>query len=203
MANREPSWIAFSRSVRIAEGCPREVAAAVKTLVDSDREASVLVFDALTSDPVEIDLRGTPGDVLARLPMSEEALPSVVDPLPEPAARAVGRPRLGVAAREVTLLPRHWDWLARQPGGASVALRKLVEQALRTHADADRVRQARESTYRFMTAMAGNEPHHEEAVRALFAGNLEAFAQMVAAWPADVRQHTLTLAEATRPLEQG
>lgn len=203
MADRDPSWIAFSRSERIAEGRPREVAAAVKTLVDADREASVLVFDAQTSEPVEIDLRGGLDDVLARLPAAEDVPLPAADPKPGPAARTVGRPRLGVAAREVTLLPRHWDWLARQPGGASVALRKLVEQALHTHADADRVRQARESTYRFMTAIAGNEPHHEEAVRALFAGNLDAFAQMVAAWPADVRQHTLTLAETTRPLEQG
>lgn len=201
MADRDPSWVAFSRSERIAEGRPREVAAAVKTRVDADQEASVLVFDAQTSEPVEIDLRGGLDDVLARLPAAEEVPFPAADPMPWPAVRTVGRPRLGVAAREVTLLPRHWDWLARQPGGASVALRKLVEQALHTHADADRVRQARESTYRFMTAMAGNEPHHEEAVRALFAGNLDAFAQMVAAWPADVRQHTLALAEATRPPE--
>jgi hypothetical protein len=201
MDDRDPSWIAFSRSERIAEGRPCQVAAAVKALVDADREASVLVFDAQTSEPVEIDLRGGLDDVLARLPAAEDVPLPAADPTPGPAARTVGRPRLGVAAREVTLLPRHWDWLARQPGGSSVALRKLVEQALRTHADADRVRQARESTYRFMTAMAGNEPHHEEAVRALFAGNLDAFAQMVAAWPADVRQHTLALAEATRPLE--
>lgn len=198
MTNREPCWIAFSGPVRIAEGRPHEVAVAVRKFVDADREASVLVFDSLTSEPVEIDLRGGLDDVLARLPVAEETL---TNSLPASATRTVGRPRLGVAAREVTLLPRHWDWLAQQPGGASVALRKLVEQALRTHADADRVRQARESTYRFMTAMAGNEPHHEEAVRALFAGNLETFAGLVAAWPTDVREHVLTLANATLPAE--
>ncbi len=72
--------------------------------------------------------------------------------------RGRGRPKLGVVAREVTLLPRHWDWLNAQPGGASVALRKLVEQARRANGDADRARAAREAAYHFMSAMAGDLP---------------------------------------------
>jgi hypothetical protein len=97
-------------------------------------------------------------------------------------------------AREVTLLPRHWDWLATQPGGASVALRKLVEEARRTNRGKDRVRLAKEAAYRFMSTLAGNEPGFEEAVRALFAGSEERFGSLVKNWPVDVANHAKKLA---------
>lgn len=117
--------------------------------------------------------------------------------------RRPGRPKLGVVAREVTLLPRHWQWLNGQPGGASVALRKLVDEARRVNAGKDLVRQARESAFRFMSAMAGNEPRFEEAIRSLFAGNAERFHEMIAAWPVDVRDHAEKLAAASfaKPLK--
>ena len=76
-----------------------------------------------------------------------------------------------MVAREVTLLPRHWEWLAQQSGGASVALRRLVDQARRGTEDKDRIRRAQEAAYRFMSAMAGNRPNFEDAIRALFAGD--------------------------------
>ena len=186
-----PSWIAFAQSTRLASGSPHEVAAAVKTFVDAHLETSVLVFDAMNSEPVEIDLRGSLPEVIARLPDSSSDCAT-----PTPPARTPGRPKLGVTAREVTLLPRHWEWLAAQPGGASVALRKLVEQALRSNSAADRIRKAREAAYRFMTAIAGNEAGHEEAVRALFAGDLEKLAALVEPWPVDIRDHVLMLAKA-------
>jgi hypothetical protein len=100
-----------------------------------------------------------------------------------------------VVAREVTLLPRHWDWLAQQPGGASVALRKLVDAARRTGEDGQQRRQAQEAAYRFMSAMAGDKPHYEDAIRALFANDPARFEKLIAAWPADVRVHALVLAE--------
>ena len=134
-----------------------------------------------------MDFRGTPADVARRL---VPAPPEAEEP------RGPGRPRLGVVAREVTLLPRHWDWLNSQPGGASVALRKLVEEARRTYADRDRIRLAQESAYRFMSAMAGNEPGFEEAARALFAGNPKRFDEMSAKWPKDVAAHAQRLASA-------
>ena len=108
--------------------------------------------------------------------------------------RGRGRPRLGVVAREVTLLPRHWDWLNSQPGGASVALRKLVDQARRTSGDADRIRAAQEAAYRFMSAVAGNFPGFEEALRALFAYDRRRFSDLVAKWPEDVRDYAIRLA---------
>lgn len=177
--------IAFTGGERIAQGTLVEVAAAVKRYIDGDGGAAVVVLDAVSSAPVELDLRGTVEDVVARL-----ALPA---PASEP-PRAPGRPRLGVVAREVTLLPRHWEWLATQPGGASVTLRKLVERARVERSEDDRIRAAREAAYRFMTVTAGDEPGYEEATRALFAGDRERFELMTGRWPADVREHARGLA---------
>ncbi|WP_107313666.1 DUF2239 family protein, partial [Burkholderia metallica] len=113
--------------------------------------------------------------------------------------RGRGRPKLGVVSREVTLLPRHWEWLAAQPGGASVALRKLVEDARRTHAAADRLRDAQTRAYHFMSAMAGDLPGFEEAARALYANDPARLAELVAGWPEDVRDHALALARGDLP----
>jgi hypothetical protein len=176
---------------RIAAGDLRAVARAAKELLERRNDASILVFDGSTSNPIDIDFRGSVEDVLARLPEIAAARAEAVPP----ASRGPGRPKLGVVAREITLLPRHWDWLAQQSGGASVAIRKLVEEARRSGEDKDRVRQAQEAAYRFMSAMAGNAPHFEAAIRALFADDAAGFEKLIAEWPADVRDHALRLAE--------
>ncbi|MES2484297.1 MAG: DUF2239 family protein [Pseudomonadota bacterium] len=191
--NPSPLWIAFAGPSQIALGDPKAVAARVKQQADHHPENTLAVFDAITSWPVEIDLRGSIDDVLARLPTTSPDSSPAAAPAQE-APRGPGRPRLGVVAREVTLLPRHWDWLALQSGGASVALRKLVEAAQRASAASDRRRVATESAYRFMHAMAGNEAGFEDASRALFAGDLVRLRREVAAWPPDVRRHLLALA---------
>lgn len=193
----QTSWIAFSKSKCIASGTPREVAADVKRFVDSQSTGIVLVFDAKTSLSVEIDLRGSLPAVLKRLPATKAQEPSPDNASPVSSERTAGRPRLGVTAREVTLLPRHWEWLSTQPGGASVALRKLVEHALRTSKEVDRLRQAQEAAYRFMNVMAGDSPGFEEASRALFANDIGRLQQFVSKWPRDVRNHVLFLADAT------
>jgi hypothetical protein len=108
--------------------------------------------------------------------------------------RGPGRPKLGVVAREVTLLPRHWEWLNAQPGGASVALRKLVEEARRGNESKDRMRQAQDALYRFMSTLAGDEAGFEEASRALFAGDRKLFMALIQLWPKDVRSHAERLA---------
>jgi hypothetical protein len=152
----------------------------------------VLVFDDTTSESIELDLRGTVEEVARRLAAQAPAA-RPPEPAPEE-ARGPGRPKLGVVAREITLLPRHWEWLARQPGGASVTLRKLVEEARKAGAGKERVRQAQDAAYRFMSVMAGDRPGFEEATRALFAGKQGRFEELVEGWPADVREHARKLA---------
>ena len=166
---------AFAGHRLLARGPAAEVVAAVKVATDAGE--TVLTFDAASGRVVDLDLRGDVAAVLARL-----------TPAPETEKRGPGRPKLGVTAREVTLLPRHWDWLAGQPGGASVALRKLVEGALREAEGPDRARGAKEATYRFMTAIAGDLPDYEEATRMLFAGDWTAFDAAVEGWPEGVRE---------------
>jgi len=175
---------AFRGTQRLAGGDLPEVALQAKAAID--RGEQVLIFDDATSEPIEVDFRGTAEDVRKRLTRAGEP--------PDAAPRGPGRPKLGVVAREVTLLPRHWEWLSGQPGGASVALRKLVEEARRANAGKDRVRQSQEAAYRFMSAMAGNEPGFEEAARALFADNGERFDELIEPWPRDVRDHAEKLA---------
>jgi hypothetical protein len=182
------SFIAFAGDRCIASGDLGAVARAAKATLDRHKDAQILVFDD-DSGPIDLDLRGSVEDVLARLPEMPEA--SAVEAV-APAPRGPGRPKLGVVAREITLLPRHWEWLARQPGGASVALRKLVDEARR--ANKDRVRQAQETAYRFIAAMGENKPHYEEVARALFAGDAGRFETWTTSWPADVRDHARALA---------
>ena len=179
--------IAFAGTRRLASGALSDVAITLKQALDAGEAAPVLIFDTVTSRPVEVDLRGTTDEVLARIAPTSE---------PEDAARGRGRPKLGVTAREVTLLPRHWDWLSSQPGGASATLRRLVEDARKTAPTGGSVREVREAVYRFATAMAGNAPGYEEAMRALFAGDAARFEAETAGWPGDVRDHARTLAKA-------
>jgi len=193
--NPQPSFIAFAGSQQVACGGLLHVALKAQEVTQADCREAVLIFEETTSRAVELDLRGSPEELTERLAVeaAETAQPDEVA-LPYEPARKPGRPKLGVVPREVTLLPRHWDWLATQPGGASVALRKLVEVARRANQDKDRLRLAREAAYRFMSAMAGNEPGFEEAARALFGGDLERFAKLVEPWPIDVGNHAKRLA---------
>jgi uncharacterized protein len=190
----DAACIAFEGDRCFASGDLRDVARAAKEILDRDKDASILVFDGRTGGPIEIDFRGSIDDVLARLPDAPGALAAEV--AAQPAPRGPGRPKLGVVAREVTLLPRHWEWLAQQSGGASVALRRLVEEARRANKDKDRIRHARETAYRFIAAMAENKPHYEEVARALFSGDAGRFEAWTASWPADVRDHARRLAAA-------
>lgn len=187
--------VAFEGSRLVASGTPAQVALKAKEVIDRGERAAVVIFDQQTSELIEVDFRGSASDVLGRLSAGAEQTEPDRQQSSEP--RRPGRPKLGVVPREVTLLPRHWQWLNCQPGGASVALRKLVDEARRVNAGKDRVRQAREAAYRFLSAMAGNEPRFEEAIRALFAGNAGRFHEMAAEWPVDVRDHAIKLAAAS------
>ena len=186
MSKRTLRCTAFVGTEMVTSGPLENVALALTERLRRDPTVQPLVFEDETARPIDLDLRGTDEAVVRRLDDS-----AVQDP--KAPARAPGRPKLGVVAREVTLLPRHWDWLNSQPGGASVALRRLVDQARHANPVAERVRRAREATYRFMAALAGNEPGYEEATRALFAGDSTRYHALIAGWPAGVRQYARLL----------
>jgi hypothetical protein len=197
-------YTAFHGHRRLASGPLHEVALAVKNATESGDDDSIFIYDDATGRMIDVDTRGSAEEVVARLTppvvgLEQEPAPArgEVDPT-DGELRGRGRPKLGVVAREVTLLPRHWDWLGIQPGGASVALRKLVEEARRTSGDRDRTRAAQEAAYHFMSMIAGDLPQFEEATRALFAYERRRFSDLVANWPEDVRDHAIKLAFADR-----
>lgn len=182
---------AFAGFQRIASGPRRELLVQLRA---APQPADILlrIFNDANGERLDLDLRpdavDAPDDTPPDLPAAEHEAP---------VTRPVGRPRLGVVAREVTLLPRHWEWLSRQSGGASVALRKLVEEASKANEARDAVRASREAAYRFMAEIAGDLPGFEEATRALFAGDRLRFASLVEPWPDDVRTYLAALAAAS------
>lgn len=189
-----PPFSAFAGPKLLASGPLAEVAIAIKIATGAIADP-IIIFDNATGRSLDLDLRGSHREIIARLPQPPTTEPDTEAPT-EPRGR--GRPKLGVVAREVTLLPRHWDWLGARPGGASVALRKLVEDARRANGDRDRQRAARDAAYHFMSTMAGNLPNFEEASRALFADDRRRFAGLIATWPEDIRDHIIKLAFSDR-----
>ncbi|MEH2521600.1 hypothetical protein V1279_007173 [Bradyrhizobium sp. AZCC 1610] len=196
--NTRPQFTAFMGPQRLANGPLAEVAIAVMNVSRRPAAPPIIIFADATGQPIDLDLRGTERDVIARLPEPAPGPEAATEKTAAAEPRGRGRPKLGVVAREVTLLPRHWEWLGSQPGGASVALRKLVDEARRANGDADRARAARDAAYRFMSVMAGNFAGFEEASRALFADDRRRFVGLVASWPDDIRDHVVKLAFSDR-----
>jgi hypothetical protein len=193
---------AFIGDRLLLEGPLADVAQAVKREVEAGGDEPVLTFDNATGRVIDIDIRGEEPEFRAHLSRSATRLgapalaggaTAVTGPVPaQPRGR--GRPKLGVIGREVTLLPRHWEWLNAQPGGASVALRRLVDETRRSSTSDRDARLAQERAYRVMSALAGDRPGYEEALRALFAGDRSRLEAQISNWPADVREYTLRLA---------
>lgn len=204
MSHNPPSTCsAFEGHRLLRSGSQVEVALAVKAALKARPASTILVFDDLTGRVIDLDLRGTKADIAARLSASHQARigrhrpgpgedsPSVMKPRE---ARGPGRPKLGVVSREVTLLPRHWEWLAVQPSGASATLRRLVDDARRNTGPQQKRRTAQEAAYRFMLGIAGDLPGYEEGTRALFADDRPRLEKWMSDWPADIRAHVLRLA---------
>ena len=189
---------AFVGTRHLASGSLIDVALAVKAAEMAGRDDPILTFDDTTGAVVDLDLRGDTADIVARLapPSDQHAAATEIAETP---MKGPGRPKLGVVAREVTLLPRHWEWLARQPGGASQMLRRLIDEARRADNGATQAKAARDRTYRFLSALAGDLPGFEDMSRALFAGDQATFVKLMAPWPADVRRHALKLTAAAQP----
>lgn len=202
------AYTAFAGDRRLASGTLADAAVAVAKSMRREPDLVHHVFDDETGSLMELDLRGTEREIRQRIratwggpprvraggssvpESSDEASPEATTEW----VRGRGRPRLGVVAREVTLLPRHWEWLNEQPGGASVALRRLVEEARKSNVDRDRRRQAQENAYRFMVVMAGNREGFEEATRALFAGDEKRFGAHMKSWPEAIADYARSLA---------
>jgi len=172
------AYTAFAGDRQIAAGPLDTMLPQLKKWADGAPVELPLIFDDHTGRQVDFDLRGTVADVLSR------AIPP----------RGPGRPKLGVVPREISLLPRHWDWLEAQPNGASAAIRRLIDDARNREPDRQRSRQARDATSRMLTALAGNLPGYEEATRALYAADGSGFQRRIARWPADIRNYALRMA---------
>lgn len=173
---------AFAGETLIASGPLKTMLPVVKAWFDRDASALFLIFEDQSGCQVDFDLRGAVDDVVARA-------------LPAPPRTGPGRPRLGVVSREVSLLPRHWDWLELQPNGASAALRRLVDEARKRDPGKERARLATEATGRILSAMAGNFPGYEEASRALYAAERARFDELILDWPRDIRAYLQRRAE--------
>ncbi len=176
------TYSAFSEDRLIAFGTLPTVLSAAKLYVDESEDPRLLIFEDRTGRQVEFDFSGTLDEVQARA-------------LPPPERTGPGRPKLGVVSREVSLLPRHWEWLEEQPQGISAGLRRLVDEARKRNPGELRARKGREAVSKFMTAIAGNRPNYEEASRALFASDNARLEELIADWPEDIRAHLLRVLE--------
>jgi hypothetical protein len=176
----ETSYSAFCGERLIGSGKLSEMLRTSKAFLDRSQQANLLIFEDQTGRQVDFNFSGTLAEILERA----EPAPERVGP---------GRPKLGVVSREVSLLPRHWEWLEEEPQGISAALRRLVDEAKKKNPGEQRARLGREALSRFMTAMAGNFEHYEEATRALFAKDNARFAQLIQDWPKDIRGHALRM----------
>jgi hypothetical protein len=193
------TFVAFSGHRCVGSGDLETVIRSVKGHLDKagvpPEAGTVLFFDDRTGKQVDFDLRGSTRQVLARL--AEHPVRAETREVAKP--EGPGRPRLGVVSREVSLLPRHWEWLGEQRGGMSVALRGLVEHAMKRGTHAHHARKARDAAGTFMWAIGGNLPNFEEATRALYGKDGATLATLIKRWPKDVRAHVERLvAEAVR-----
>ena len=178
-------YLAFNGHTRIAEGDFDAVTKAVAEWTASNT-ANLLVFDGRSGEQIDLSSRRAVLSAVDQYPPVKDAGES----------KPVGRPKLGVTAREVTLLPRQWDWLSHQRGGASATLRRLVDDARRANVSKDKIREACEAIYRFLTAIAGDSPGYEESLRALFAGEADRFVTSSRLLPPDIRNQAWTMAPA-------
>lgn len=175
------TYTAFDGHTLVASAEPREALRLIKRYLDGKPDRAVLIFDDGSGAQIDFDFRGTEEDVLARA-------------FPPAQKQGRGRPALGVVCGEVSLLPRHWDWLKRQGNNASATLRRLVDDAIRNEPASARAKRAVEAADREMWALAGNLPGCEEASRALYARDFARFRDLIRGWPRDVSSHLSMLA---------
>jgi uncharacterized protein len=181
------TYTAFENFEVFASGSLNQVVLAVQKRSKENRTARILIFSDSTGKQMDFDSSGSKKNVLARL--------KIYSALATPTTTGAGRPKLGVIAREISLLPAHWEWLSNQTGGASATIRHLIDEKIKvTSADKNKVKQAQEVTYKFLSAIAGNLPNFEEALRYLYRRDKKKFLELVSDWPKDIVRHSLDLA---------
>jgi uncharacterized protein len=182
------TYTAFDGQKQLCQGELSEVVLKIKRSMGKSENTSVLIFSDETGKTMDFNFQGSEKDVHKRLEMYvDEVKKEVMGP---------GRPKLGVVSREVSLLPRHWEWLANQTGGASATLRKLVEEAKKKTSNSQELKQAQERTYKFISVMAGDLAGYEEALRALYKKDKKLFLTQIQLWPADIKNHAVAMAQA-------
>ncbi len=203
-----PTYTAFEGDTLLGKGPLTEVILKIKKRMGKADNSPALIFNDATGNTMDFNFQGSEKDVLRRL----EVFVGEADGKGKDAkgkdgkgrdgkgkaaeeAAGPGRPKLGVISREVSLLPRQWEWLASQSGGASAVLRRLVDDARKKSGDALTVKQTQERTYKFLSVMAGNLMGYEEAIRALYRKDAKGFATHTEGWPKDVKRHAEMLAE--------
>ncbi len=209
---KENTYTAFAGHERIGTADVKTLLLQVHLYVQAQQrlqdagERTILIFEDATGLQIDFDLSGTPDELLARLashPHFSAARSMAPELPPEPSATrpGPGRPKLGVVSREVSLLPRHWEWLEAQPSGCSATLRRLVEEAKKAAQGLDSAVRARDAAGKFMWALAGDLPGFEEASRALFSGRHDRLRECIGGWPEDIRDHVLRLLDASASVE--
>jgi hypothetical protein len=186
--NTQDTYTAFEGGHRLFQGPLQEVVLKIKKRLGKAENSSILIFSDITGKTMDFNFHGSEGDVLKRLEVyvSTENNKETSGP---------GRPKLGVVSREVSLLPRHWEWLATQPGGASATLRKLIEEAKKKSSTHISIKQVQERAYRFMSVIAGDLEGYEEALRALYKYDRKSFLLHIQEWPRDIKNHVLEMAK--------
>lgn len=197
-AHTSATWTAFAGQRQIAAGDQLAMSTAVIGWFDAggDQTRPVLVFNDDSGAQIDFNFSGTLAEVRDRL-QAQQPPPAVDDVVAEHAdegpRRGPGRPKLGVISREVSLLPRHWQWLQEQPGGLSAALRRLVDEARKGDQSGVQQRRRQEAAGRFMWSMAGDLEGFEEASRALYANDRPRLLAQMTTWPADIATHVTRL----------
>ncbi len=167
---------AFLEDELIAQGPRAVVTRRIEERYPASDFSRIRVFDDATGRVTDLDYWDASADA-----------PAEAAPASPPRGR--GRPKLGVVSREVTLLPRHWDWLAAQRGGASATIRRLIEDARKRRSETLTAAEAREGVHRFLTEMAGDREGYEEALRALYRSDIAGVRAIADAWPEDIRRY--------------
>lgn len=185
MKSEEQRFIAFAGHHQIESGTIEQVAAQAKQYIDDGDTERIAIYNDLTGVIIDLDFRGTVDDVVKRL-SDHPMLPR--EETAEETPRGRGRPKLGVVPREVTLLPRHWEWLGKQRGGSSAAIRRLVDAERKRGRKSEERKEVIEAVHRFIWDIASNFDNFEEVSRALFAGETIKVTDLISGWPPDVQR---------------